>query len=242
MSKAVAKVEHAAPAVAGEAAAIFSMIERIAAQPEVPVERVEQLFKLYTQMDAERARRSFRSAFAKMQPALPAVERKGKAHNGKAARWEDISEAIMPVLAGHGFGLSFRLAESAPGKINVTCILSHEDGHSEECSHPFPYDKSGGKNEIQSIGSAKTYGQRYTATALLGIATYGEDDDGKAAGSGATISEAQFKELADLIRETDSTVDAFCAHIKVESLSDILASKFEAARGILLAKKKAMKR
>lgn len=241
MNKLVAVKEGSAVGVQSEAAAIFSMIERVAAQPEVPVERVEHLFRLYTQMDAERARRSFRSAFAKMQPALPAVERKGKSHNGKSARWEDIAEVCMPVLAAHGFGLSFRLADSGQAKINVTCILSHEDGHSEECSHPFPYDTSGGKNAIQSIGSAKTYGQRYTATALLGIATRDEDDDGKAAGdafSVDTISDDQFKVLAGLIKETNSTVEAFCEHIKVASLSDILASKFDAARGILLTKKK----
>ena len=227
MTKAVAKLEKApAPVVQTEAAAIFHMIERVAAQPDVPVERIEQLFRLYTQMDAEKARRSYRAAFAKMQPALPAVERKGKSNNGKAARWEDIAEVIMPVLASHGFGLSFRLSEGAPNKINVACILSHEDGHSEECSHPFPYDTSGSKNAIQSIGSAKTYGQRYTATALLGIATYGEDDDGKSAGAGEPISEEQFKALADLMRVKGVALEKFLEVEKIESLSDLPKKRF----------------
>lgn len=237
MSKFVAVQDGSAVGVPADSAAIFFMIERVAASPDVPVERIEKLFELYQRMEGERARRSFRSAFAKMQPSLPAVERKGKSHNGKAARWEDISEACMPVLAAHGFGLSFRMSESAPSKLNVTCILSHEDGHSEECSHPFPYDTSGGKNAIQSIGSAKTYGQRYTATALLGIATRDEDDDGKAAGAGETISEDQFNELAKLMNTKRVPLDKFLAVEKIESLSDLPKTRFADAKRKLEAVK-----
>lgn len=227
------------PAAGSETAAIFSMIERIAAQPDVPVERIEQLFKLYTQMDAERARRAYHAAFAQMQPALPAIERRGKAHNSRYARFEDVVGAVMPVLASNGFGMSFRIHEH-PGKVSVTCILSHRDGHSEQTEYAFPYDTSGSKNAIQAIGSATSYGKRYTMNALLGIATKDEDDDGNAAFGAQTISEDQYKVLADLLTETKTAPERFCAHIKVESLSDILASKFDAARGMLLARKAEM--
>lgn len=225
------------PAAVSEAAAIFSMIERVAAQPDVPVERVEQLFKLYTQMDAERARRSYHAAFAAMQPQLPAVERKGKSHNGKYARFEDIIGAIMPILAANGFGVSFRTAE-ATGKVQVTCILSHRDGHSESTEYTFPYDASGNKNAIQSIASAISYGKRYTMNALLGIATRDEDDDGNAAGAGEVISEDQFNELAALIRDTGTDLTKFLALGNLESLSDMPKRDFEKAKGLLLTKKR----
>lgn len=225
------------PAAVSEAAAIFSMIERVASQPDVPVERVEQLFKLYTQMDAERARRSYHAAFAAMQPSLPAVERKGKAHNSKYARFEDIVSAVMPILAEHGFGLSFRINEAA-GKVSVTCILSHKDGHWESTEYAFPYDASGSKNAIQSIGSATSYGKRYCMNALLGIATRDEDDDGKAAGAGEVISEDQYKELAALIQETKTDLAKFLALGGLESLSDMPRREFEKAKGLLIAKKR----
>lgn len=237
MSKLVAVKDGHAVGAPSEAAAIFSMIERIAGQPEVPVERVEQLFKLYTQMDAERARRSFRSAFAKMQPALPAVERKGKSDKGKHARWEDIATLVMPVLQSHGFGLSFHLSEPAPKTLQVTCVLSHEDGHSEECSYPFPHDIGPGRNAIQAVGSAKTYGQRYTATALLGIATRDEDDDCKKAGGGELISPEQIAELENLLEATKADKAIFLQIGGVEALADISAAQFENAKGILLKKK-----
>lgn len=208
-----------------EAATVLSMIERIAALPEVPVERIEQMFSLYTKMDAERARRAYHASFAEMQPALPQIERKGKSHNGKFARWEDVSAGVMPVLAKFGFGLSFRISE-APGKVIVKCILSHSQGHSEETEHPFPYDTSGSKNAIQSIGSAASYGKRYTASSMLGIATRDEDDDGNAAERGPTITEDQQIELRDIIEAKSLSEPNFCKYMKVAKLSELPAAKF----------------
>lgn len=229
---AITKLPETAPQAVSEAAAIFSMIERVASQPDVPVERVEQLFKLYTQMDAERARRAYHAAFAKMQPSLPAVERKGKSHNGKYARFEDIIGTIMPVLAEHGFGLSFRTSEQ-PGKVVVTCLLSHSDGHSESTEYAFPYDGSGSKNAIQAIASAISYGKRYTMNALLGIATRDEDDDGNAACAGETISDEQFKQLAAALSEKRIAPAKFCAVYKIANVGDLPAKRFEEALGRL---------
>lgn len=237
MTKALAKTpdgnEHLP---SSEAAAIFSMIERVASAPDVPIERVEQLFKLYTQMDAERARRSYHAAFASMQPALPAVERKGNSHNGRYARFEDIIGAIMPTLAEHGFGLSFRTAEAA-SKVIVTCHLSHKDGHSESTEYAFPYDGSGNKNAIQAIASAISYGKRYTMNALLGIATRDEDDDGNAACAGETIDEAQVIALSNMMKERGVTIDKFLAGMKIESMSDLPKARFNEAVGRLRAVK-----
>lgn len=241
MSKATSLVQAppAQPSAVTEAAAIFSMIERVAAQPDVPIERVEQLFKLYTQMDAERARRSYHAAFAQMQPALPAVERKGKAHNSKYARFEDVVSAVMPVLAANGFGMSFRIAETA-GKVVVTCILSHRDGHSESTNYAFPYDTSGSKNAIQAIGSATSYGKRYTMNALLGIATKDEDDDGSAACIGDLITDEQAKALTKLMAETDTDESTVCEFFGVLAIEALPQKHYARAFGMLKTKKQKM--
>ena len=237
MTKALAKTQPDDRQLpASEAAAIFSMIERVAAAPDVPIERVEQLFKLYTQMDAERARRSYHAAFAQMQPALPAVERKGKSLNGRYARLEDIIGTIMPTLAGHGFGLSFRTSEAA-SKVIVTCHLSHKDGHSESTEYAFPYDVSGNKNAIQAIASAISYGKRYTMNALLGIATRDEDDDGNAACAGETLDEDQIVTLSNLMKDRGVSLDKFLAGMKIESVSDLPKARFGEAMGRLRAVK-----
>lgn len=243
MTKALAKTPDGSEHLpASEAAAIFSMIERVASAPDVPIERVEQLFKLYTQMDAERARRSYHAAFSKMQPSLPVVERKGQGHNSKYARFEDIVDAVRPVLAAHGFAMSFR-TEEASNKATVKCILSHSDGHSESTQYTFPYDPSGNKNAIQAIGSAFSYGQRYTMNALLGIATKGADDDGKAAGNTAEPStEDQRKTMNDLIKKTDSDIGWLCSHYSVETLDDMTKKQVEDCIGKLQSKLQHMKK
>lgn len=233
----IAKIETPVPAPVADG--LVSMIERMALDPAISPERVEQAFRFYQTVQADTARRSYHAAFAQMQPELPSIERKGTAHNAKKyARYEDISDAIMPVLRKHGFGLSFRL-EEAQGKVIVTCIISHKDGHSETTTHPFPYDATGNKNAIQAIGSATSYGKRYTLSALLGLATRDEDDDGNAAGAGELISEDQFNELAALIRDTKTDLQKFLALGNLQGLSDMPARDFERAKGLLLKKKKA---
>ena len=131
---ALKKVTETAVVIAeplSDTAAIINMIDRMSARPDIPVERVEQLFALYQKMQADQARRAYYAALSEMQPEIPVVDRSGKSHNSKYARWEDIVEKIMPALRKHGFAISFRTA-STDNMLNVTAILSHREGHSEE--------------------------------------------------------------------------------------------------------------
>jgi len=59
---------------ANEATALFGMIERLASNPDTPLERVEQVFALYQKVEASRARKAYDAAFAEMQPKLPRSE------------------------------------------------------------------------------------------------------------------------------------------------------------------------
>jgi hypothetical protein len=131
-----------------------------------------------------------------MQPKLPVVGERGgiKNNNGQVqstyALWEDINDAIRPLLAEHGFALSFKVGQAQDGKITITGILSHREGHQEETTLTLVHDSSGSKNSVQAVGSSVSYGKRYTAMALLNITTRGEDDDGKAAGQSAAAERA----------------------------------------------------
>jgi hypothetical protein len=220
-----------------ESSSVMSMIERVAGMPDIPVERLEQLFSLHQRVEADKARTAFFAALSEMQPELPIIERTAKAHANKYARWEDIVEKIMPVLQKHGFAISFRVGETQANKVDVTCILSHRAGHSEQTMQPYPYDTSGNKPTIHAIASATSYGKRYTASALLNIVTKDEDDDAKAAAGSAFITDAQVDELTKLIQETGIDYNTFLKIGKVESLSDVLASEFDAAKKLLLSKK-----
>ena len=87
---------------------------------------------------ARTAREAFNVAFAEMQSDLPEIREKGRGDkNTTFALWEDVNEAIKPILKDHGFGLSFKTGRTND-RITVTAILLHRAGHSEETTLELP--------------------------------------------------------------------------------------------------------
>ena len=155
------------------------------------------------------------------------------------ARFEDIDVAIRPLLIEEGLSLSFSSTERAGGGAVLTGTLSHKDGHSISSSIPLALDTSGGKNNIQAMGSTISYGKRYTTCMLLNIVTTGEDDDGKAGGA-VFITEAQQAEIEAMIAETKSDTDKFCNAFGVAYVGNLTPGDYSKALNMLLAKKAKM--
>jgi len=177
------------------ASALWRLIERAAGDAEVDLERLERLTAMYERLAAREAETTFNAALARLQPKLPVLEERGQITDadGKLratyATWEDTVDAIRPILARHGFSLSFKPGRSPAGVPTVTGVLRHEAGHKETAEIELPADASGDKNPVQAVGSTMSYGTRYVAKMLLGLTSRGsEDDDGEAAGqSGAAL-------------------------------------------------------
>lgn len=223
------------PAPVSEVAAIIQVIERAAMNPAVDIEKMERLLAMQERVMARNAKAAYVEALAEMQPELPVIVERGEIKHGdnkpvqsRYALWEDINEAIKPVLAKHGFALSFRTGREGD-RIIVTGVLSHRLGHTEDTTMHLPIDASGSKNAVQAVGSSTSYGKRYTAMALLNLTSRGEDDDGKAAGLGPTITPDQAKQIRDLISTTETDIAAFCEFMGVEAVPDISAEHFDAA-------------
>lgn len=240
-------VQHVETApVASQSASIISVIERAALNPDVDIDKMERLLEMHERIMEREGKGAYFAALSEMQPKLPVVGRRGTivvpAKDGKTghstpyALWEDVNEAIRPFLAEHGFSLSFRVKKDAD-RVEVTGILGHRGGHSEETMLSLPMDSTGSKNNVQSIGSSVSYGKRYTAFALLNITSRGEDDDGRAAGQAEAITDEQAETIRELIGQTKSNVTAFLDYLGAPSIPDIPASKFKAAMASLLAKK-----
>jgi hypothetical protein len=163
------------------------------------------LLSSYQQLKAREAEAAFNAALAKLQPKLPVIDENGAilGPDGEPvatyATWEDTVDAIRPILARFGFSLSFRPGQSARGNPTVTGVLRHRGGHKEEGELELPPDLTGGKNAVQAVGSALSYGQRYVARMLLSLTSRGGDDD---AGSSNRSHEAE-----DAIAEIDSAPD-----------------------------------
>lgn len=188
-----------------------SMFERLAMDPNVPVDKLEKLIELQERIMAHNAKAEFDAAYAQMQGEIPIITERGEILvNGqlrsKYARLEDILEAVRPILQQHGFAIRHR-SEFVGDLIKTIGILSHRSGHSEQDEFVAAADTSGGKNAIQSLGSTRAYGQRYTTIALLGIATRGQDDDGHGSERGGKPDAPAPKGFDDWLVELEAVAD-----------------------------------
>jgi hypothetical protein len=227
-----------------ETSALLSIIERMAVDPNIDPDRVERFMGMYERAQAAQAKRAYIAALSVMQPELPVIARKGNiviAEKGNPkniiqttpyALWEDINEGIRPCLQRHGFALSFRTGTNAEGKIIVTGMLSHREGHAEETTVTLMHDSSGSKNAVQAVGSSLSYGKRYAAGLLLNITSRGEDDDGHEAGkpeAPPTITAEQVDHLRDLIQAEGRNEKRFLTFAKLQRLEDIRADAYDLA-------------
>jgi hypothetical protein len=210
---------------------MLQVIERLASNPQVDVDKVEKLLQMHERILDRNAKAAYAAALAAMQPELPMIDERGAikdnagAVRSKYALWEDVVAAIAPILARHGFSISFRTTNDKDG-VTVTAVLTHAQGHSEQTTLTLPIDTSGAKNAVQSVGSSTAYGKRYTAAALLNLRT-GEDDDGQRGGNLPTLSESQVADLQALLEETGADVKQFKRWAKVQELNQILAKNYK---------------
>ena len=198
-----------------------------------------QLIGLHERSRADDARRAFEAAITAAKAELPVIAKTQIASIGlKHYRHEDLAEiarTISPILGRHGLAYRFR-SHSSGEIVTLTCVIVHRDGHSEEVSLSAAADHSGEKNAIQAVGSTLTYLQRMTLKAALGLAA-AEDDDGKAAASGQTITRQQVRELLTLIDEVGAEREALLRFFKIENFAELPARRFRQALVMLNARK-----
>lgn len=226
-----------------EPTSLLAVISRAASDPNVDIEKMERLMAMHERMTAKQAEVAYNAALAVMQPELPVITERGEIKNrdggvqSKYAKWEDINDAIRPVLAKHGFALTFRPGNEGTS-IKVTGFLRHKDGHSDEATFVLPPDTSGSKNAVQAAASSISYCKRYVANSLLNITSRGEDDDGQGAGGEPTLSEKQIADLKALITEVGADQVKFLKHIKCDSLANIYARNYDVVVKMVAAKRK----
>lgn len=185
---------YAVPMPAGgtvqtEESVLLNVIERLAADPTIDLDRVERLLTIRERMQARDAERQFTEAMAvfKTQP-IRIVKDKTVAfptQGGGETRYKHatlgaVCESIIPGLAAVGISHRWDLAREN-ARIVVTCVLTHRAGHSTRTSWDGPPDDSGKKNTIQQSSSAISYLERYTLLAATGFGTSDQDDDGRGA-------------------------------------------------------------
>lgn len=176
--------------------ALMVMIQGVTSTPsmtEETIKIIDRLWEMQKESQARDAETAYWAAMPKLQAELPLIPKNGVMHQtnrDKTASWdipfakfEDVIAAIRPVMKTHGFSLTFKHRIADDGAIHTTGIVAHKQGHVERDEFQSAPDTSGSKNAIQSVGSARSYGKRYTTGSLLGLAFGGEDDDGESTGA-----------------------------------------------------------
>lgn len=220
----------------------MSMIER-AVEKGADVAMIEKLMELQDRNDRQIGRRAFDQAMAKAKAEIPPilknrhVKYENKGGGSTDYHHEDLAEiakTVDPILSRYGLSYRFRTAQGTNG-ITVTCIVSHEQGYSEETVLSGGADSSGGKNSIQAVGSTVTYLQRYTLKAALGLAA-AQDDDGKGAEQrigNENITADQWNELSGLIEKAGIAEEIVLKAEKISALDFLPARRFESVRSKL---------
>lgn len=160
------------------------------------------------------------------------------------ATLDNVSDSIGKALAEHGISHRWEVEQPEGGKIRVTCVLTHAQGHSERVPLQAGGDESGGKNSIQGVGSTVTYLQRYTLLAATGMAVKGGDDDG-AGGKGEKVMaenvKADFKAAIEALSDLQEWENLWASITKASTLcGDVMTH--EELRGLMAAKRKGLKK
>lgn len=210
------------------------------------IEVLAKLMDLKDRYDAKVSLAAFNAAFAAFKAEAVVLIRnkliadgplKGKKH----AELSDAVNAATPALSKHGLSVSWKLTKDERDWMEVTCTVRHVGGYSESVSMGGAPDTGPGRNAIQARGSVKTYLERYTYTAILGLAAQDADDDGA---GGAEPDGPQTKLMVRLIAEAQATstdADA-AAHWKANNkqLAD-WPYAFEKYKAAVVAHRKALK-
>lgn len=177
------------PAGQSPAMAMVEAITRAASDPTVDAGKMERLWAIAKEAQADQAKREYGEAMARVQAELPKIikDRENKQTSSRYATLDNIIRQIAPIYTKRGFSLSFDTADSPIEKcIRIVCTAMHEGGHSVRFQYDQPIDDVGiqgsvNKTQVHARGSAVTYGRRYLTLMVFNINT-GEDDDGNAAG------------------------------------------------------------
>jgi len=233
----------------GDAVAVVTPMQlvQLAVQQGADIDKLEKLLELQMRWEADQARKAFVVALNAFKADAPKIIKTKEVSYGqgktayKHALAGVASEVIGAALAVHGISHRWDVQQEAAGKIKVTCILTHAQGHSERVSLEATPDTSGSKNSIQAIGSTVSYLQRYSLFAATGLVPLDADTDGHVGGK-KEMAEGQRLDFEAAIGELTDKAGAEALWKKITAATseigdvathdDLRAKLFAKAKGL----------
>lgn len=209
------------------------------------LDKLEKLMQLQERWEANEARKAYVVAMNAFKANPPTIfKTKNVSFNTTTynhALLENAAELIGAELTKHGLSFRWDCEQLEGGIVRVTCVLTHCQGHSERTALQAGLDQSGGKNNIQALGSTVSYLERYTLFAATGMAAKGMDDDGK--GSETFITDQQAADLKALAEEVKASIPdllewlAKKGKVSIKTVEDIPANMHKEAVAALERKR-----
>lgn len=144
------------------------------------------------------------AAYIKAQKEMAPLLKDTKGNFGKYATLASVQDVCLPAFGNHGIAVFQAVSttcEENRVQVRIDCTLMHADsGESKEYAPLFLIPT---KTDPQGIGSAITYGRRYSLMAVAGIAP--EDDDGQAASENKNDTQKQAKQAPQRQPNTSPT-------------------------------------
>lgn len=182
-------------------------ILRFALEKNVPVETIERLMVMRTQVRAEQSKESFDLALASFQSECPVIEKRKQVMNkdGRSVRYsfaplDDVVKQVKDLLKKHGFSYSVT-AKVEQGWVEAFCKIKHSAGHFETSEFKVPIESDAYMSGPQKYAASLTFCKRYAFLNGFGILTGDEDVDGKLAkpkpqGPSTVAADGNTRELA----------------------------------------------
>lgn len=156
------------------------------------VDELDRLIDLMERMRAIEAQNAFTQAMVEFKKNPPTIQKtrtadvtsrkgEGASYAYKFANLADVCNSIVQQLAELGISHDHSFRQEG-GSITVQTTLTHELGHSKSAHLTAGFDNTGGKNNLQGLGSAVSYLERYTLLGVCGLALDDEQDDDGASG------------------------------------------------------------
>lgn len=225
---------------------MLEVVQAAISDPTVDPARLQSFLQIGRELQADVAKAEYNAAFAALKHALPVIEKRGMVLNkaGKKqfayARYDDLHEAITPLLREYGFATSFDFEEPEKGRLTCKLELTHRAGHSKTYSWTLPaMGENSYVTNLQNAAAARSFGKRCVLIDALDILTRDTDTDGRPVEPEKPISDEHLAQLEDMIQESDNRSSGnrerfnrrLRTEFKVESVSDLFESQYQIVKG-----------
>ena len=183
---------------------LVEVISRAASDPNVDVEKLQQLLDMHQRISARQAETAYDEAMNAAQEEMRpiATDANNPQTHSKYASYAALERVLRPIYTKHGFSLSFYQGAGAPeGYIRIACRVSRA-GHKENPHLDMPADGKGAKGgdvmtKTHATGAAITYGRRYLLGMIFNISV-GEDLDGNMPAERKEMGEAAKRAIEEV--------------------------------------------